>query len=113
MDIKEQALQKLSLIHIFIEPGGNDIGSAADPPFQRDGRHRFFPGCVVCSLTLIEMCIRDRCFPVHNSLVGILKDQPVLPGIHHGVFIFIGLLVRVKIHLCPIYSGLVRICPTT
>lgn len=38
----------------FIELGENDIGSAADPPFQRDGRHEFFLGCVVSSLTLID-----------------------------------------------------------
>ena len=33
--------------------------------------------------------------------MGILKDQPVLPGILHGVFIFVGLLVRTEIHRMP------------
>lgn len=33
--------------------------------------------------------------------MGVLKDEPILLGIHHGVFIFIGLLVGAKIHRMP------------
>ena len=50
---------------------------------------------------LAELLYKLPCFPVHNGLVGILKDQPVLPGILHGVFIFVGLLVRTEIHRMP------------
>ena len=50
---------------------------------------------------LAELLRKLPCFPVHNGLVGILKDQPVLLWIHHGVFILVGLLVGTEIHRMP------------
>ena len=50
---------------------------------------------------LAELLGKLPCFSVHNGLVGIFKDQPILLGIHYGVFIFIGLLVGAKIHRMP------------
>ena len=50
---------------------------------------------------LAELLRKLPCLPVHDRLVGILKDQPILLGIHHGVFILVGLLVGTEIDRMP------------
>ena len=74
---------------------------AAVGAVQKAGQRIRFPQRVDALGRLAELLCKLPCFPVHNSLVGILKDQPVLPGIHHGVFVLVGLLVGTEIHCMP------------
>ena len=74
---------------------------AAIGAVQKAGQRIRFTQRVDALGRLAELLCKLPCFPVHNGLVGILEDQPVLPGIHHGVFIFIGLLVGAEIHRMP------------
>ena len=41
------------------------------------------------------------CFCVYDSFMGVLENQPILFGIHYGIFILIGLLVGTEIHRMP------------
>ena len=68
---------------------------------QKAGQRIRFTQRVDALWRLTELLCKLPCFPVHNGLVGILEDQPILLGIHYGVFIFIGLLVGAKIHRMP------------
>ena len=74
---------------------------AAVGAVQKAGQRIRFPQRVDALGRLAELLGKLPCFSVHNGLVGIFKDQPILLGIHYGVFIFIGLLVGAKIHRMP------------
>ena len=74
---------------------------AAVGAVQKAGQRIRFTQRVDALGRLAELLGKLPCFSVHNGLVGIFKDQPILLGIHYGVFIFIGLLVGAKIHRMP------------
>ena len=74
---------------------------AAVGAVQKAGQRIRFPQRVDALGRLAELLGKLPCFSVHNGLVGIFKDQPILLGLHYGVFIFIGLLVGAKIHRMP------------
>ena len=68
---------------------------------QKPGQRIRFSQRVNALWRLAELLRKLPCLPVHDGLVGVLKDEPILLGIHHGVFIFIGLLVGAEIHRMP------------
>ena len=68
---------------------------------QKPGQRIRFSQRVDALWRLAELLCKLPCLPVHDGLVGVLKDQPILLGIHHGVFILVGLLVRAEIHRMP------------
>ena len=47
---------------------------------------------------LAELLRKLPCFFIHDGLVGVLKNQPILLGIHHRILILVGLLVGTEIH---------------
>ena len=68
---------------------------------QKPGQRIRFSQRVNALWRLAKLLRKLPCLPVHDGLVGVLKDEPILLGIHHGVFIFIGLLVGAEIHRMP------------
>ena len=79
------------IIHLF----------AAVGTVQKASQRIHFTQRVNALWRLAELLRKLPCLPVHDGLVGILEDQPILLGIHHGVFILIGLLVGAEIHRMP------------
>ena len=57
--------------------------------------------CVMPPWRFPQLLRKLPCFPIHNGLVGILEDQPILRGIHHRILVLIGLLVGTEIHSMP------------
>ncbi len=74
---------------------------AAIGAVQKPGQRIRLSDCVDAPGRLAELLSKLPCFPVHDGLVGVLEDQPVVLGVHHGVFIFVGLLVGAEIHRMP------------
>lgn len=50
-------------------------------------------------------------FLIDNSFMGIFKDQPFLFGVHHGIFVFVGLLMRTEVDRMPHIFGFGKDAP--
>ena len=70
-----------------------------------------FTKCIVASRCLTELLCKLPRFLIHDGFVGVLKDQPFLFGIHHGIFVLVGLLVRTEVDRVPHIFGLGKNLP--
>ena len=81
---------------------------AAVGAVQKAGQRIRFTQRVDALGRLAKLLCKLPCFFIHDGLVGILENQPVLLGIHHGVFIIVGLLVGAEIDRKSV--GRERVC---
>ena len=66
---------------------------------------------IVASWCLAELLCKLPRFLIHDGFVGVLKNQPVLFGVHHRILILVGLLVRTEVDRMPHIFGLGKDAP--
>ena len=68
---------------------------------QKSGQRIGFAQRIMASRRFAELLRKLPRFLIHDGFVGVLKDQPVLLGIHYCVFVLVGLLMRTEVDRMP------------
>ena len=71
---------------------------AAVGAVQKAGQRIRFAQRVMPPWRFPQLLRQLPCFCIHDGFMGVLENQPILLGIHYGIFILIGLLVGTEIH---------------
>ena len=78
---------------------------------QKSGQRICFAKRIMPSWCFSQFLCKLPRFLIHDGFVGVLKDQPVLFGVHHGVLVLVGLLVRTEVDRMPHIFGLGKNLP--